>query len=272
MANRKMWLADVLMLPVWLLFFVPFYVLLVNTFKTSAEASLSMVALPKHFTFANYVKAFENTPVVQSFFNTLTITGCSVALIVLFGAMAAYPVVFRKNKWHSFLMYYLMTGFLIPFQSILVPLYILMRDLQLLNKLSGMIMFNTGGAVFSFVLIMNYMKSIPKELAEAATVDGCSIFRMFWSIVLPLLKPVTVTAIIYHTIWIWNDFLATSLFINSQSNSTLVMQIYAAKGEFNVDWPSFLSLTVLTVLPVVVFFLSMQRYVISGLVAGAVKS
>ncbi|MDF2958480.1 MAG: transporter permease [Paenibacillus sp.] len=269
--DRKLLFIDVLMLPFCLLTLFPFYFMVVNTFKTSMDANENPLSLPSAFTLENYKLVFEQTPVFQSFFNSLFITAVSVLLIVLIGAMAAYPIVFNPNKWMKIAMYYLLCGFLIPFQSTLIPLFELMRDLNLVNSMSGLIVFYTSGSVFSFFLIMGYMRTVPKELAEAAIIDGCSVGNIFWTIVLPLLKPITTTAVIYHTMWIWNDFLAPMLFLNTRKKATLVLEIYQARGQFSVDWPSFMSLTVLVLIPILVFFIVMQKHIIKGLVGGAMK-
>ncbi|TDG00153.1 carbohydrate ABC transporter permease [Paenibacillus piri] len=269
--NRKLLLLDVLMLPLCLIMLFPFYYMAVNTFKTQMDANEHPLSLPTAFTLDNYRQVFAQTPVFQSFFNSLFITSASVLLIVLIGAMAAYPIVFNPNRLMKAAMYYLLCGFLIPFQATLIPLFELMRDLNLVNSMSGLVVFYTSGSVFSFFLIMGYMRTVPKELSEAAIIDGCSVGGIFWRIIVPLLKPITTTAVIYHTMWIWNDFLAPMLFLNSRKKATLVLEIYQARGQFSVDWPTFMSLTVLVLLPILVFFIVMQKHIIKGLVGGAMK-
>lgn len=269
--EKRLWILDIIMLPAGLIAFFPFYLIIVNTFKTMQDAARSPMALPSKWIFKNYIQVFEETSILQSFWNSFIITVCSVVLIVLIGAMAAYPVVFNANRLTRFAMLYLLAGFMIPFQATLIPLFQLMSDLHLIDKISGLIILYTSGSVFVFFLMTGYMKSIPKELPEAAVIDGCSVWGIFWRIIFPLLKPITITSIIFQTMWIWNDFLAPMLFLNSSSKSTLVLQIYKAKGEFTVDWPMFMTLTVITLVPIFIFFIIMQKHIVKGIAAGAVK-
>jgi raffinose/stachyose/melibiose transport system permease protein len=270
-SGKRSWLLDLLMLPAGIVAFFPFYLIIVNTFKTMQETARNPIALPSKWIFTNYIEVFEETAVLRSFGNTLTITFFSVVLIVLIGAMGAYPVVFNPNRITRAAMLYLLAGFMIPFQATLIPLFQLMSDLRLIDKHYGLILLYTSGSVFVFFLMMGYMRTIPRDLPEAAVIDGCSVWGIFWRIILPLLKPITITSVIFETMWIWNDFLAPMLFLNSSSKSTLVLQIYKAKGEFNVQWPMFMTLTVITLIPIFIFFLLMQKHIVKGIAAGAVK-
>ena len=268
---KRSWILDILMLPVGIVMFFPFYLIIVNTFKSEHEAISRPMSLPGEWVFDNYKQVFEQTPILQSFSNSLILTVCSVLVMVLIGAMAAYPVVFNPNRLNRLVTLYLLAGFMIPFQTTLIPLFQLMTDMQLVNKLYGLILLYLGGAVFVFFLMMGYMRTIPKDLSEAAIIDGCSIWGIFWRIILPLLKPITVTSIIFQAMWIWNDFLAPLLFLSSRSNATLVLEIYKAKGEFTVNWPMFMTMTVITLVPIFIFFILMQKQIVKGIVGGAVK-
>lgn len=270
-STRKQWWLDLLMLPVGLITFFPFYLIIVNTLKTPAETAMNPISLPKTLNFDNYERVFNEVPLLQSFGNSLLITIISVLLMVLIGAMAAYPIVFNPGKMNRIIMGYLLAGFLIPFQTTLIPLFELMTKFQLIDKMYGLMVVYMGGSVFVFFLMMGYMRTIPKELPEAAVIDGCSVWGIFWRIIFPLLKPITVTAIIYQTMWVWNDFLAPMLFLNSSDNATLVLQVYKAKGEFAVDWPLFMTLTVIVLIPIFIFFILMQKQIVKGIVGGAVK-
>ncbi|MDQ0919372.1 carbohydrate ABC transporter permease [Paenibacillus sp. V4I5] len=269
--NKRNWLLDILMLPVGIMTFFPFYLIIVNTLKSTQETARSPMSLPQRLDFSNYVKVFKETDLLRSFENSLILTVVSVLFMVLIGAMAAYPIVFNPNRLNKWITTYLLAGFLIPFQTTLIPLFELMTDFHLTDKLSGLILLYMGGSVFVFFLMTGYMKTIPRELTEAAIIDGCSIGGIFWRIILPLLKPITVTSIIYQTMWIWNDFLAPMLFLNSQSKATLVLQIYKAKGEFSVNWPMFMTLTVIALIPIFIFFILMQKQIVKGIVGGAIK-
>jgi len=270
-SNRKNWILDIIMLPIGLITFFPFYLIIVNTLKTPAQTATQPMSLPTSFNLDNYIRVFNEVPLLRSFGNSLTITVVSVLLMVLIGAMAAYPIVFNPGKTNKVIMGYLLAGFLIPFQTTLIPLFELMTQFRLIDKLYGLMFIYMGGSVFVFFLMMGYMRTLPKELPEAATIDGCSVGGIFWRIIFPLLKPITVTAIIYQTMWVWNDFLAPMLFLNSSDNATLVLQVYKAKGEFAVDWPLFMTLTVIVLVPIFIFFILMQKQIVKGIVGGAVK-
>ncbi|WP_141502464.1 carbohydrate ABC transporter permease [Paenibacillus luteus] len=269
--NKRRWLMDIIMLPIGLLTFFPFYLIIVNTFKTQAETARNPISWPKTFYLDNYSYVFREVPLLHAMMNTTVITAISVGTMVIFGAMAAYPIVFNPGKTNKLIMTYLMAGFLIPFQTTLIPLFELMTDFRLIDRLYGLVLVYSGGSVFVFFLMMGYMKTIPKELPEAAIIDGCGTSGIFWKIIFPLLKPITVTAIIYQTMWIWNDFLAPMLFLNSSNNMTLILQVYRAKGEFSVNWPLFMTLTVIVLIPIFIFFILMQKQIVKGIVGGAVK-
>ena len=259
------------MVPVCIIFLYPFYYLVINTFKTMQEMSFNPVAFPTQPFLDNYRDIFSQGQIYRAFGNTFLITVCSVLLIVIIGEMAAYPIVFNANKLNNAFMVYLMIGFLVPFQAILLSLFEVMQALHLIDTIYGMILFYCNGSALTVFLAVGYMRTIPKELTEAAIVDGCSIGRVFFSIVFPLMKPITATSVIFNTMWIWNDFIAPNIFLNSRMKGTVVLEVFRAKGQFSVDWPRFMTLSVVSIFPIVIFYLCMQKHIIKGLTAGAVK-
>jgi raffinose/stachyose/melibiose transport system permease protein len=224
----------------------PFYYIIVNTFKSQQQTSESPLGFPTSLDLTNYKNVWDNIPVLQSFGNTLRVTVLSVLLMLLL-ALA------------------------VPFQVTLIPIYQAFVKLHLVDSLNGLVVIYSGGAIFSYFLIQGYMQTIPYEIIEAARIDGCGTVRMYWRIVLPLVRPVLVTVGIFQTIWVWNDFLAPSVFIISPQNYTLVLQVYQSVGQYTTNWPAFMTLTVLSLVPITVFFVLMQRHIVSGLAAGAVK-
>jgi raffinose/stachyose/melibiose transport system permease protein len=250
---------------------VPFYYIIVNTFKTQQQTSVSPLGFPTSFNFTNYKNVWDNIPVLQSFWNTLRVTAVSVVLMLLFGSMAAYSVVMRKTRSSKRIHIILLLALAVPFQVTLIPIYQAFVKFHLIDSLNGLIVIYTGGAVFSYFLIQGYMLTIPYEIIEAARIDGCGTVRMYWRIVVPLIRPVLVTVSIFQTIWVWNDFLAPSVFIISPSNYTLVLQAYQAVGQYTTNWPAFMTLTVLSLIPITIFFAVMQRHIVGGFTAGAVK-
>lgn len=264
-------LSDLFILPICVVFLYPFYFLVISTFKTLREVSYNPTAFPASLYLGNYVEVFQKTPILLAFRNTFFLTLCSVLLIVVIGEMAAYPIAFNSNKFNNAMLVYLMLGFLVPFQAILLSLFEVMQSLHLLDSLPGMIAFYANGSALTVFLAVGYMRSIPRELNEAAIVDGAGPARIFFQIIFPLMKSITTTSIIFNTMWIWNDFIAPNIFLNSRTNTTLVLEVFRAKGQFTTNWPIFMTLSVVTIFPIFIFYCFMQKHIIKGLTAGAVK-
>ena len=254
-----------------IVYMFPFYIMIMNTLKTGKEVAMNPIALPSHLYLDNYINAFKKMNLLVSFKNSFLITFSSVTIIVLFGAMAAYPVARLQNKWTNLVLIYFLLGFMVPIQTTIVPLFLVMQKLSLINSLPGMILIYSANCVFSFFMYQAFIRSVPKELEEAAFIDGYSLWGTFWKIVFPLLKPITVTIIIFETMWIWNDFMFAYLFLHSKNKTTLVLEIFKGVGEFANDWSLMLSIMVIVLIPVVVFYVFMQKHIIAGLTSGALK-
>lgn len=250
---------------------IPLYYIVVSTFKTQSEMAKSPLGLPSSLSFDNYVAVVEKTPVFQSFLNTAIVTVFGVGFMVMIGALAAYGMIQKRSRFTSVVGMLLMVAFVIPSQATLIPLYQMEASLGLVNSLLGLIVMYLGGAVFCYFLIVGYMRKLPTEIFEAARLDGASPLRIFWAIVLPLIRPILVTVIVFQTMWVWNDFLYPNVFISSSSKRTIVLQVYNAVGQFTTNWPQFMTLTVIALIPVVIFFIFCQRWIVSGLAAGSVK-
>lgn len=249
----------------------PFYYIVVNTFKTQQQTSESPLGLPTSLNLTNYKNVWDNIPVLHSFENTLRVTVLSVFLMLLIGSMAAYGIVMRRTRASKRIHIVLLLALAVPFQVTLIPIYQFFVKVHLVDSLNGLVLIYSGGAIFCYFLIQGYMLTVPYEIIEAARIDGCGPLRMYWGIVLPLIRPVLVTVGIFQTIWVWNDFLAPSIFLISPSNYTVVLQVYQSVGQYTTNWPAFMTLTVLSLIPITVFFVVMQRHIVSGLAAGAVK-
>ena len=191
--------------------------------------------------------------------------------MLVIGSMAAYGMIIGNTRFNRWFGAVLVLGFIIPSQSTLIPLYRLLVRIGLIDTLTGLVFLYSAGSIFCYFLIQGYMKSVPYELIEAARIDGASAFSIYWRIVLPLIRPILVTVAVFQTMWIWNDFITPNVFLVSPEKSTLVLQVYKSVGEFTTDWPSFMTLSVLALIPMVVFFVFTQRHIVSGLLAGGVK-
>lgn len=249
----------------------PLYYVLINTFKTQSEAVDSPLALPQSFYLGNYIDVLREVPLAQSFGNTLYVTVIAIVVQLLVGAMAAYAMVMRRSAFNRIVEAALLVAFVVPAQSTLIPLYRILVGAGLVDDLNGLVVMYTAGSVFCYFLIQGYMRTLPFEVIEAARIDGAGPGRIFWSIVLPLIRPILVTVGVFQTMWVWNDFVFPTVFISSPSKQTIVQQIYASVGEFATDWPSFMTLTVIALVPMVIFFIFAQRHIVSGLLAGSTK-
>lgn len=265
------WIGEILMMAICVIILIPFYYLVVNTFKSPQEMSASPLALPTQITFENYMKAFDNMDFLRSFSNSLLITVISVTLIVVLGAMAAYPIARRKHKVYKGILMYFLIGYMVPAQTIMIPLYMLLQKLHLLNNIAGLILVYASWCNFALFLYQGFFKGLPVDIEEAAMIDGCSPWKCFWLVVFPLLKPITTTIIIFEVMWVWNDFLYPYLFLSSNESFTLVMQVYKGVGQFSNDWSMMLSTMVLVLIPVTIFYIIMQKHIVAGITSGAVK-
>ncbi len=267
-------------IPYWLLCLVvsvvmllPIYYLLVTTFKTPEEAAASPLGLPTALTFENYRKAFEAMNYMQALSNNLIITVVSVICLLFFSSMAAY-VIARSRKPIFRLMYFVfLVGLIIPFQISIIPIYKIFSGLKLMNTHLGVILVNVFCINFplSVFLMRGFIYTIPKELEEAAWIDGCGTFSCFWRIVFPLLKPVVSTVAILNTLAIWNDFMTPLLFLQSKEKQVLLQQVHRNVGPFSTNWTAFFPMLVMATLPLVIFYLIMQKQIVEGVVSGAVK-
>lgn len=273
--KKRSWqgyLGEAAMLGVCVVFFIPFYYLLVNTFKPAKDATLSPLSVPiRNFTLDLYRQALDTINFWGSFRNSLVITGVSVAVIVVIGSMAAYAIVRRKNKLTKVLFIYFLLGFMVPAQTTLIPLFNLMSSLHLQNSVFGMIVLYSSWCNFALFMYQGFLGGVPIDLEEAALIDGANLWKLYWQIVFPLLKPVTTTIIIFDVMWIWNDFMMPYLFISSSDNFTLIMEVYKGVGQFANNWTVMLCTMVIVLIPIVIFYLLMQKHIIGGITSGAVK-
>ncbi|MBK5248161.1 MAG: carbohydrate ABC transporter permease [Actinomycetales bacterium] len=271
MNKRTSPLTSVIMIPVACLVGLPLYYILVNTFKTQQEMATAPLALPQQLFFDNYQYVFENVTLLRSFSNTLFLTVVSILVMLFIGSTAAYGMILRASRFNRWFGLVLMLGFIIPFQATLIPLYRFLVDIGLIDTLTGLVLLYSAGSIFCYFLIQGYMKTLPFEIIEAAKVDGASVFQIYWRIVLPLIRPILVTVGVFQTMWIWNDFITPNVFLSSPEKKTLVLEVYRAVGEFTTNWPSFMTLSVIVLIPMVIFFVLTQRHIVSGLLAGGVK-
>ncbi len=250
---------------------IPLYYIVVNTFKTQGDMVTSPLGLPRDVTLDNYSQVLSDPRMYRSFANTLYVTVLAVGLQLIVGAMAAFAMIMRTTRANRIIGNLLLIGFIVPGQSTLIPLYRTLVGFKLVDSLNGLVLMYLGGSIFCYFLIQGYMKTLPYEIIEAARLDGAGAFQIFWRIVLPLIKPILVTVGVFQTMWVWNDFLLPTVFISTPERRTVVLQVYNAVSEFTTDWPRFMTVSVVALVPMVIFFIFTQRHIVSGLLAGGLK-
>lgn len=250
---------------------VPLYYVVISSFKTPIDMIKHPLQLPTQWLWNNYIDAFADGTIIQAFINTIIVTAVAVILQVLIGSLAAYGVVQKKSLFTIIIGSILMITFAIPVQATLLPLYRMESSIGLTDTLTGLVALYMGSCVFCYFLIVGYMKALPQELFEAAKIDGAGPFRIYWTIVLPLIRPIIVAVVVFQTMGTWNDFLLPSVFLSSTDKQTVVLQVYNAVQQFTTNWPLFMATTVLALIPVFIFFCFCQKWIVSGLLAGSVK-
>lgn len=255
-----------------IVFLVPFYIVLTGSFKSYQEIFGNIFGLPRNLTFENYINSWEELDLLSSFKNSFIISCVSIIGLVLISSMAAYRILRVQNKFHKALYFIFVASMTIPFPAVMLPLLKLMSIFKLNNTRSGLIICYFGfGVAFATFLYHGFIKSIPVNMEEAAIVDGCSAFGVFWRIVFPLLQPTTVTLVVLDVLWFWNDYVLPSIMLGGKENRTIPLTISFLFDKFNSRWDMAMAAITLAMVPVLIIFISFQKYIISGISAGAVK-
>lgn len=257
-----------------LIFLLPFYIAIVNSLKTQLETAENVLALPKVFSLENYKEAMQKISFSKSLINTFIVTVVGDILIVLCASMSGHAIARNsdKGKYFKVLDRIFLSSIMIPFQVIMIPVYKVFRSLGLINNLLGMIIMLTGMSVaYATFLYVGFIKSIPIELEEAARIDGCNQFQAFWMIVFPLLKPITATVAALHAMWLWNDFNVSLILLQKEAVRTLTIKQFYFFSEYASDYNMAFAAAIMGMIPVLIFFLLMQKYLVGGITAGAVK-
>lgn len=271
--RRKLVVTEIALVLLALIWFIPIYYLLVTTFKSPQDATAHPLSLPRVWVFENYVTAWKNMQYPRALGNTLFITVCSVFLVVVLGCMAGYALARTKTKWGNRMFLFFLCGLMVPFQMNIVSLYKIVKSLGLMNSVFAVILVNTAiNLPQSIFLCKEFVTStVPMELEEAADIDGISVFGKFFQIVLPLMKPVVSTTVILSTLNVWNEFMTPLLFIQSREHDVILQEVSRNIGQFSTDWTAMFPMLMLGVLPLMIFYIFMQKYIIGGVAAGAVK-
>ena len=260
---------EIIMISVALVFAFPLYVLIVLSLKSPAEAAQFPLTPPSTLYLQNFVEAWEQADLAPAILSSVIVTVVSVVAIVVFGSLAAYPLARRTSHWNGRLFAVFLIGLVVPFQLALIPLYQLVRDLDLLGTYWSVILYMVGtGLPLAVFLYVGFLRAVPREYEEAATIDGASPMRTFWSVVFPLMRPVTGTVVILSAIDCWNAFLVPNLFLSGSGNQTIPVAVYSFVGEFVSQWHLVFAGLVIGMAPILLAYLLMQRRVIRGFATG----
>jgi raffinose/stachyose/melibiose transport system permease protein len=256
-----------------LIYLYPLFLVVINSLKTYEEITINVIALPKKLAFTNYVNTWKSMSYPHFFFNTLLATSLGVAGVVLLGSLAGYKLSRTKTIYSWFLFIILIAPMMIPFHSFMISLVKTARIMHLTRTPWGLGILYWGlGAPLAIFLYHGFVKTVPKELDECGMIDGASQPRIFFQIVFPLLQPVTISIIVLNTMWMWNDFLLPLLILGSTKNAyTLQLAANNFMGQYKTEWNLAMAGVLLTVVPAIAFYLALQKYIIKGMVAGAVK-
>lgn len=256
-----------------LIFLAPLYFIVINTFKSFPEIMSSFTSFPKRLYLENYKRALEVLNLQSTFVNSMIVSVVSVSGNLLLSAMAAYILARTagKKSWFLFLLYTF--SILVPFQAIMIPLTQWVVRLKLNGSLIGLIFVYLGYlAPFSVFFLHGFVKGVPMEIEEAAVIDGCGRFRAFFQVVIPLLKPALSSLAALNFLFVWNDFLMPMLLIfGNKKKFTIPLAQYNLYGQFSTQWDIAVTCVFISMIPCLVFFLFMQKYLVKGINMGAVK-
>lgn len=271
--KRALLVIEILLLLLSAVTLYPIFLVVMNSFKSFKEVMTNVIAFPTKLMVENYAIVWERIHYPRLFLNNLVITSVAIFGIITLSSIAGFLLSRTKTKLSWFLYLLLITPMLIPFQTIMISLLKFTNVIHLSESTVGLGIQYWGFAAPAAVFMYHsFSKSIPKELDESAIIDGANTPQMFYRIIFPLLKPVTSTIIIVDVMWIWNDFLLPLIMINgSDHTKTLTLAAYSFVGQYVSDWQYTMAAIVLSVTPSILFFLCMQKNIVKGVTAGAIK-
>ena len=250
---------------------MPFFLVLINAFKPKMEILMNPLAWPQNVTMDNFQQAMKKMNFFRSLTNSILITVLSVGALIIFSSMLGYYLSRTKSKVSKTTFMILVTSMIVPFQALMIPFMSLFAKFVSLNNRAALVFFYIGfGVALSTFLYHGFITKIPTELDEAAAVDGANDFVIFWKIIFPMLRPVTATVAIVNSLWIWNDFLLPRLVLTPETQ-TLPLSTYLFFGQYSTEYGQAMAGLLLAVIPIIAFYLVLQRQFITGISAGAVK-
>jgi len=249
---------------------IPFYMIVIDSFKNQREAAQFGLGFPTVVQISNYVAVLQSGGILVGYMNSVIVAGFSLALVSMCAALAAFSIQRNGTRLTNAIYYIFVVGLVIPVA--IVPTIRLMMSLHVHNTYVGMILFYSAVLLpFAVFLLTGYLKTLPRELDESAGLDGCRPIHVFWAIILPLMQPALVTACLLTIMTIWNDFLGPFYLLSDSSKWTVTVTVFAYIGKFNTNWGSVFADITIVILPILILYFLLQRYIVEGMTAGALK-
>jgi raffinose/stachyose/melibiose transport system permease protein len=275
MEKRKR-MTDILIFAVALLvavvFFFPIYFNLMSAFKSNPEILRDAISFPKSLYLDSFRYLLTETDFPRAIVNSLILTALSILFMVLVIPMAGYAIERSNAKWTNFVFVYYLAGMMIPFQAYMIPLFKELKMFGMYGNLVGPIAVYVSGSVgFGSLLYTSFLKGVPREIEESAAIDGSSKYGIFFRIVFPLLGPCTASMVVLNGLGIWNDFLMPMLVLPSGKPKTMIVEIFYYVGEFSSRWDMIFAGTAMSIVPILIVFVLLQRYFVKGIATGAIK-
>jgi raffinose/stachyose/melibiose transport system permease protein len=250
----------------------PVFLMISSSLKSNLEILTSPIGLPQTFSFQNYVEVWEKVSFGSYIWNSVYVSALSVFLILFLSSLAAFYLSRFSFRWNPFVLFFFMIGLMLPMKLAILPLYMIMLQLKLLDTLTSLvIMYVAGGIPFAVFVFYGFFRTLPTELDQSARLDGCNSFQVYYKIILPLMKPALATVGIVHLIGVWNDFFYPLIFLKSEELSTIPLGVLALFGEYDTEWNLLFASLTISSLPMIVAFLFASKQFIEGLTSGAIK-
>ncbi|HHW00856.1 MAG TPA: carbohydrate ABC transporter permease [Clostridiaceae bacterium] len=272
-SKKSLIVLEIILIIVVAVFLYPIFLVIINSLKSFKEVMTNVIALPASLHFENYTYVWKNINYPRLFLNNVIVTVTAILGIVVFCSIAGFMLSRTRSRLSWLLYIFCIAPMLIPFQTIMITLIKFLKIINLPNNVWGLGTLYWGFAAPTAIFMYHgFVKNVPKEIDESAIVDGASTLRMFFSIIFPLLKPITSTIVIIDVMWIWNDFLLPLIFLDgAKETKTLTLAAYTFIGQYITDWQYTMTAIVLAVVPSILFFIFMQKHIVKGVTAGAVK-
>lgn len=268
----KVWAKSLICFLLGFIFILPVLLIVMNAFKPNGEILTSFISLPSGLYLDNFTQAMETMNFLVVFKNTVFVTICTVLLAGSVSFFGAYGISHLRGKVSDGFYILFVLGQIIPFHTVMIPISIMATKMHLNNTHLGLILFNSGFfTAFGIMTYVGFLKTVPRELEEAAAIDGAGLFRIMMQIVFPLVKSATVTLGILFFLWTWNDLLLPNILISDGNLRTITVNLYMFKSATNAQWNLLIAGLVVSMIPIIVIYIAGQKYITSGLTAGAVK-